>query len=313
MKVEDAATLQKVLELAKEIKVLASNIAREDVSADAEEVIKAAEVLQEFVATEARSLLVIAGGLEEHTPSVGELVKDTVEGVQEENAGCSEADASEVSRGNPNSLHTAKVIEIESSSTFDSYSTSMSTSLTSSDIDDVPLNQIYATINKGLSTSSKHQRKPDDIPFKPMYLAILESIGEISQMRVNVCERLPANHPFQPPMIKPLSFVPDDAEVIGEQVGHESANFNESSSHPNSTTQTLEPSVLENLVNHYSGELPGCEPNLERASEVASGEVTLESPQQQAPNLQMASTTCPNIHVPEQSVPEKIVPEQPVP
>ena len=49
--------------------------------------------------------------------------------------------------------------------------------------------------------------------------------------------------------------------------------------------------MLDDLVNHYSGELPCYEPNLEKASEVASDEVTLESPQQQAPNLQMASTT----------------------
>jgi len=46
-----------------------------------------------------------------------------------------------------------------------------------------------------------------------------------------------------------------------------------------------------NLVNHYSGELPGVESKLEKASEVASGEVASESPQQQTPNLQTASAT----------------------
>jgi len=50
--------------------------------------------------------------------------------------------------------------------------------------------------------------------------------------------------------------------------------------------------VLDNLVNHYSGELPGYEPNLEKASELASDEVMSESPLKQAPNLQMASLTC---------------------
>jgi hypothetical protein len=70
---------------------------------------------------------------------------------------------------------------------------------------------------------------------------------------------------------------------------------------------------LENLVSHYSGELPGVESNLEKASEVISDEITLESPQQQAPNLQMASTTCLDIPVPEQTVPEQSVPEQHVP
>jgi len=49
--------------------------------------------------------------------------------------------------------------------------------------------------------------------------------------------------------------------------------------------------VLENLVSHYSGELPGVESELEKASEVAYDEVALESPQQQTRNLQTASTT----------------------
>lgn len=118
-------------------------------------------------------------------------------------------------------------------------------------------------------------------------------------MRSKVCERLPADHPFQPPMIKPLSYVPADVDVVNESVVPEPENIIDSSCHPSSSNQTLEISILENLVSHYSGELPGVESNLERASEVASGEVTLESPQQQEPNLQMTSTTLPNISVPE--------------
>ena len=70
---------------------------------------------------------------------------------------------------------------------------------------------------------------------------------------------------------------------------------------------------MENLVYHYSGELPGCESNLEKASRVISEEINLESPQQQAPNSQMTSTTCPDIFVPEQTVHEQSVPEQHVP
>jgi len=37
-----------------------------------------------------------------------------------------------------------------------------------------------------------------------MYPSVLERIGEMSQMRLNVCARLPADHPFQPPMIEPI-------------------------------------------------------------------------------------------------------------
>lgn len=39
----------------------------------------------------------------------------------------------------------------------------------------------------------------------------------MSEIRNQVCERLPADHPFQPPMVKPFSFVPADAEVVSEQ------------------------------------------------------------------------------------------------
>jgi hypothetical protein len=114
-----------------------------------------------------------------------------------------------------------------------------------------------------------------------MYPSIDERIHDMAQMRFKVCETLPANHPFQPPMIEPLSFVPADADVLGDHVGPESSNINKSSSsHPTSTNQTSETSVLENMVNHYSGELPGVESNLQRASKVASDEVTLESPEQ---------------------------------
>jgi hypothetical protein len=54
-----------VLELEKEIKVLASSIAREDVGTDAQKVIKTAEVVQELVATETSSFLTTAEGVQE--------------------------------------------------------------------------------------------------------------------------------------------------------------------------------------------------------------------------------------------------------
>ncbi|RHN60523.1 hypothetical protein MtrunA17_Chr4g0026751 [Medicago truncatula] len=192
---EDAATLQKVLELAQEIEVPASSIAREDVGAYAQEVTKAAKVVQELVATEAGSLLMAS-----------------VEGVQEENAGCSEADTAEASKGNSDSLHSAEIINIESSTTSTSHSTSISTSSTSLDLDNVPLGRIYTTLNKGISPSTKlHKETTDKIPYEPICPTILNKIGEMSEMRNKVCERLLVDHPFQPPMIKPLSFVPDDA------------------------------------------------------------------------------------------------------
>ena len=120
----------------------------------------------------------------------------------------------------------------------------------------------------------------------------------MSQMRIDVCARLPADHPLQPPMIECLQSIPTDVEGVDKPARFESENIS-TSSHPNSTTQTPEPSVLDDLVNHYSRELPSYEPNLEKASEVASDVVASES--QQQPNSQMASYTCTEIIIhPEQ-------------
>lgn len=82
-------------------------------------------------------------------------------------------------------------------------------------------------------------------------------------MRANGCARLPADRPFQPSMIEPLQSILVNVEVVGEPAVPESANLNESSSsHSKPTTQTIDPSVLQDLVNHYSAELLGFEPNL---------------------------------------------------
>jgi len=66
-------------------------------------------------------------------------------------------------------------------------------------------------------------------------------------------------------------------------------------------------------VTHYSGELPGYESNIEKASDIASDEVMAESPHQQTPNHEMASSIdsilIPDIH-PEPDHHEQSVPEQ---
>ena len=168
-KAADAAALEKVLELAKEVEDPALSIAREDVGVIAQEVIKSVKEVQDWVSTEAKSLLISAGALEEETSGAGELVTAT-EDVQREEAVISEANASEATRGNTDSLHTANVIEMESSSASHSHSTSISIS---SDIDEVPLNKIYTNINKGLSPSIKLKKKPSDETFEPMYPYVL--------------------------------------------------------------------------------------------------------------------------------------------
>jgi len=182
-KVADAAALQKVLEIAKNIKVPAEMLMKESCGEQAQKVVKLAENLQQLVV-------------------VGELLS-AAEETHKEDVTCSEAVALEATRGNSESHNISNVIEIESSSTSTSHSTSVPTS---SDIDNIPLNRVYATLHKSLSPSSstKHQKKPDGDRYVPMYPSVLNRIADLIQMRIDVCNKLPANHPMQPPMIETL-------------------------------------------------------------------------------------------------------------
>ena len=63
-----------------------------------------------------------------------------------------------------------------------------------------------------------------------------------------------------------------------------------SNSQPKSPIKEPEPNVLDQLVSHYSSELPEVESELQKASEVASDEVASESPQQQQAEPQTALT-----------------------
>jgi len=65
---------------------------------------------------------------------------DAAEKTQNEDATCSEAAALEATRGNSDSHNISNVIEVESSSTS-----------TSSDIDNIPLNRVYANLHKSLT------------------------------------------------------------------------------------------------------------------------------------------------------------------
>ena len=255
-KAADAAASQKALKIAKDFAVPAEALLKESTIEAAHKVIELTKDLQQ---------LVVASDL-----------LNAAEETQKEDATCSELDASEAARGNTDSHNISNVIEVESSSTSASHYNSVSTS---SDIDNIPLNRVYANLHKSLSPSSstKNQKKPVDDAFVPMYPSVLNRIIDMSQMRIDVCARLPANHPMQPPMIEPLQTIPVDVEGGSEQVVPGPNIPETSSSQPQPSTQTSDPSVLDELPNHYQGELPGFEPNLENATEIASDEVTLES------------------------------------
>ena len=67
-------------------------------------------------------------------------------------------------------------------------------------------------------------------------------------------------------------------------------------------------------MNHYSGEVPSYESNLEKASDIASDEVMIKSPHQQTPNQKMSSSTyLDSVLIPDHTLPEPDVPELSVP
>ena len=90
-----------------------------------------------------------------------------------------------------------------------------------------------------------------------MNSSVEERIHDMQQRRINACVRLPADHSLQLPMMEPLQSIPVDAEVVDDQTGSESTNHEVSLSPSKPTTQTSDSSAIQDLINHYSGELPG--------------------------------------------------------
>jgi len=303
---EEDVAVQKVLQLAREIEIPVEVLARESTVEGAQLGLEITENLQQMTV-------------------VVDLMEATEVVYEEE--GCSEApDASEALEGNSNSHTPAEIITVKSSSYHESRSSSASLSSyssTSSDTDDVPLNKVYTNLYKSLSPSplTKTHKKPDYDTFVPMYPSVEERLIGLQQRRINACIHLLADHPLQPLVIEAIQSIPADAESVDDHIGTKSANINVSSPHPTSptqttpTTETSEPSIIQNLVDHYSGELPEYESNLEKASDIASDEVMTEIPQQHEPNQDMTSST--NLDyvlilepVPEQPVLELSVPKQ---
>jgi len=191
--------LEKALAIAKEIKVPTEVLLKVSLVKAAHKVIELTENLQQLVVD-------------------GANLNDAEEPQKEKNT-CSEAAASKAPRGNTDSPNIYNIIEIGSSTTSASLCTSIST--TSSDMDDIPLDKVYANLQKRLSPSSstKYQKKPDNDTFVPMYPFVEERILDMQQRRMNACARVPADHPLQPRMIEPRQSIPTDAEVVGDQIG----------------------------------------------------------------------------------------------
>jgi len=187
--------------------------------------------------------------------------------------GTSEAATSEATaaRGNNQSLNTSdSIIDLDSTS---SPSTNLDISLTPT-----PYNQTH--------------KKPVNDVFVPMYPSILERIGNLSEMRIDACQNLSVNHPLQPPYIQSLQTIHVEKQFEELPAGPTFDNPETTSSQPQPSTHTCDSCVLDELSNHYKGELPGFKPNSEEAFEIAPDRVVSKSPQHQQPNSQIATNTC---------------------
>jgi len=207
--------VQKALDLAAQISIPADVLLKKTTSEDAQTVLGLSEDLQQLVAS-------------------GELLKAPEEKATRSEAATSEAAAS---RGNPDISNSTNIIEVESGSETSIHSSD------SSDLDDVTLSLIY----KDISSSTKPIQKANTQPFEPVYPTVLQSIGEMSQRRVDLCNKLPADHPLQPPIIEPLNVAPADSHTSTSTHSNQPSN-----TQPKSPTKITEPNVIDQLVSHYS-------------------------------------------------------------
>jgi len=80
------------------------------------------------------------------------------------------------------------------------------------------MRQIDEKLQKATKSVSNETDSVNQPPFQhsSSYTAILQDIGKMSERRVEICNQLPANHPFQPPTIEPLQMILPD--LVGETV-----------------------------------------------------------------------------------------------
>ena len=139
------------------------------------------------------------------------------------------------------------------------------------------MSRVYENLHKSLapSPSTKHQKRPADDVETSEPLPIADMVGALVDQRLGLCKNLPPDHWFYPKFARPLQVV-DLSET--DQKNSDNLEATTSSSRPQPTTKSSNPSLLEELANHYKGELPGFEPNSEKAYEMASDEIVLEEP-----------------------------------
>jgi len=211
------------------------------------EVKKIAGIVEQEAVKEAKEMLEQIQGTSE--ASASEAVPESA--APESATVAEESEAS----GNPSNLNSAKETQISYSPTIISPPLSLTND---SDHDEMPLGQ-------RINLLPKPSQKPK--PFEPKYPTVLQSIGEMSQRRVDICNKLPADHPLQPPVITPLNMIPANnlkpsqtTQQTPLQEGQSSAAAAEGSEDPEEPN-TIDlphcdsPSNLFSLERHLGGEL----------------------------------------------------------
>ena len=142
----------------------------------------------------------IVGEVEQEAVKEAQEILKKIQGTPKAGASGSILESAALKTERSKSPLSAKVTQIPDSPINISPSSSPSTD---SDQDNIPLSQKF--------NLPKPIPKPKS--FEPVYPAVLKSIGEMSQRRVDLCNKLPADHPFQPPIIKPLNMIPADTHI----------------------------------------------------------------------------------------------------
>jgi len=162
----------------------------------------------------------------------------------------------------------------------------------------------------------KPSQKPK--PFVPKYPAILQSIGEMSQIRVDVCNRLAADDPFQPPVIEPLNMIPADNPKPSQttqktplQEGPSSATAEgfEDPEEPNTTDlpHCDSPSNLFYLERHLGGELMATPQKATKSVPKKIDLVNQQPPKPSHQNNPKPSSTQTHTQTQEMTIPESVL------
>jgi len=114
--------------------------------------------------------------------------------------------------------------------------------------------------------------------YVPLVPSVLERIDNLIQRHIDIGQRLPEGHWARPDFLNLIQSIAPDSDIptTSTSTKPQPSNINDVS-------------VIDQLSDHYKGELPSFVVNSEKASEITYEEVVLENPQQQQPEQRLES------------------------